>query len=474
MKKDMKLLHECRESWDRLADFRSRRQRCVDFACGRQWGDRLRMADGRIRGEADHWVESGRMPVANNLIRRLIKTTIGEYRSMTSGADGDLTSQVLGSSGQREQHLWNCDSRSLEEFMISGLAVQRIELDEDGFTVSQRSPDRLFFHRFLDPEGADCRFLGLLHDLTLTEILRNFGDSSVSRVKTLFEVFSRGSNSEGSPMSRSRTEFDRTDTPDRHRVIEVWSKRSDTVMHIADRLSGKVYSGLFSEETVQNVDEFNRVRREKGEPELLTGVEIDDTWEEKWLTPEGLVLREEVHLPGINPPILMQAYPMIDGESRSPVEDLLDQQKYINRLVMLVDDVLSASAKGVVLYPTDQLPEGLTWQDLRKIWSSPSGILPYKRTSKSIMPQQINNSGSFSGAVDMLRTQLTLFDEIAGLSGHSRESDSRVLGAEMMRQQREKMLVSMLDLLSGFHSFTCRRDRHIARLRGEEEKGGGK
>ena len=299
--------------------------------------------------------------------------------------------------------------------------------------------------------------------MTLTEIMRRFAKGSSKRAKALFEAFAKTEGDDTPPLMPARIDFSSTDSADRRRVIEVWTKKSQMLMHIADKMSGKLYSGIFSEQVQKNIEKYNRCRADKELPQLLTQMEIVDTWHEKWLSPDGMVLLERSHLPGKNPPILLQAYPMIDGESRSPVEDLLDQQKYVNRLVMLVDDVLTSTAKGVVLFPADQIPEGLTWQEVKRIWASPSGILPFKRTSKTIMPQQINPGTSFPGAVDMLQTQLSLFDDIAGIaSGNS--THNTATGADMLRQQRENVMVSMLDLLIGFRSLTLRRDALIQTL----------
>ena len=46
-------------------------------------------------------------------------------------------------------------------------------------------------------------------------------------------------------------------------------------------------------------------------------------------------------------PYVMKAYPFFDGEIHSFVNDMIDQQRYANRLITLYDWVMRASAKGV-------------------------------------------------------------------------------------------------------------------------------
>ena len=144
------------------------------------------------------------------------------------------------------------------------------------------------------------------------------------------------------------------------------------------------------------------------------------------------------------------------------VEDVIDQQKYVNRLISLLDHIISSSAKGVLLYPADQLPEGFTWRDLRRIWANPNGILPFKRTAKGMMPQQVTASGAVgSGATEMLRMQLQLFDEISGATGALRGKSSSASGEGMLRTELENAVVSMLDILASFRSFVLERDKLI-------------
>jgi len=466
MKKNEELIGECREAWEALEPFRRRRRRCVNFAYGRQWCDVVRLPGGKLVDEKARWTETGREPLSNNLIRRMIKTVTGLYRTLLSsenapdGPDNGVIS--LAPKGVSDA-LWNLDSRSLEEFLISGCVVNRIDTDLEfsKAEISNRNPERVFFKRFMEPDASDCRFVGMLHDFTLTRLLRAFGHGNASRVRTLLEAAGKPGMKQGIPFEPGETDFFTSDTADTFRIVEVWRKDMETVMRVADMADGKCYSGLYSAEVARNVEDFNKRRSDSNKPGLACSVEITESWTETWMTTSGMVLAEKTHTPRTSPPIVIQAYPMIGGETHSAVEDLLDQQKYINRLVMLLDDVLASSAKGVILFPSDQLPENITWAELRKIWAQPSGVIPFRRTSKTVMPQQINGSGSFSGAVDMLRTQLGIFDEIAGTDSSRPMGTQSASGADMLRQQRESALVAMLDVLFSFRTFTERRNNQL-------------
>ena len=176
----------------------------------------------------------------------------------------------------------------------------------------------------------------------------------------------------------------------------------------------------------------------------------------RWLTPDGELLCEDK---GGEPPFVLRFYPMIDGEVHSLVEDVVHQQKYVNRLISLLDHIISSSAKGVLLYPADQLPDGFTWRDLRRIWSTPNGIMPYKRTARGVSPEQVHTGSAVgAGAADMLRTQLQLFEEISGSTGALRGSSASAAGEGMFRAELENATVSLLDVLAAFRAFVRQRD----------------
>jgi hypothetical protein len=116
----------------------------------------------------------------------------------------------------------------------------------------------------------------------------------------------------------------------------------------------------------------------------------------------------------------------------------------------------------VLLYPADQLPDGFSWADMRRIWSNPSGILPYKRTSTTATPKQVSNIGSGGGATDLLRVELELFDEISGATGALKGRSSTAMGEGMLKAELENSLISMLDILNSFSLFIESRDRLLA------------
>ena len=128
-----------------------RRERLKRYTYGDQWGDIIRDHDGRAVREGDAIAASGREPLTNNLIRRLVKTIVGRYRSLRP--DWRKENPLPGSI-EEDNILDELDARLLEEFLISGMAVQRVARESrhgvERVYIDNVSPARLFLNRFTD------------------------------------------------------------------------------------------------------------------------------------------------------------------------------------------------------------------------------------------------------------------------------------------------------------------------------------
>ena len=153
-------------------------------------------------------------------------------------------------------------------------------------------------------------------------------------------------------------------------------------------------------------------------------------------------------------------FPLTDGEIHAFVEDVIDQQKYVNRLITIIDHIMNASAKGVLLFPEASLPDGFSWRELRHLWANSNSIIPYTPDESGAVPQQIIARNTDIGAYQLLNTQMNLIEDISGVPGVLRgQAVSGQAGVKLYESQLENADTALADIYESFGSF--RRQRNL-------------
>ena len=79
----MHLLAEAHRAWERMRPLREKRERNKNFTYGNQWCDMMTDEHGQRVSEWQHLRDNGKDPLTNNLIRQLVKSVVGRFRSRT-------------------------------------------------------------------------------------------------------------------------------------------------------------------------------------------------------------------------------------------------------------------------------------------------------------------------------------------------------------------------------------------------------
>ena len=429
---EKEILRQAYSAWSGAAGLRERRGRYKRYTYGDQWSDPVVSCKGHIIKESDRLTESGKSPMINNLIRQLVKTIVGRYRNIM--AENEIYSGDLAA----RNHLSELDSRLLEEFLISGTAVQRIVREErfgsEGVWVDNVDVRYFFVNRFRDPRGWDINMIGQLHDMTFAEVVRRFGGRSRARAENLHKLFasiegggSFAAEALGEP--GGNVDFFCPAVPGLCRVAEVWTL--DSLSH--------------TDEADDSID-------------------IDFGWHCRWFAPDGTLL-DEYDSPfkhGAHP-YAVKFYPLTDGEVHSFVEDIIDQQRSINRLIVLIDKIMATSAKGVLLFPASQMVEGMSWDEITRRWAQADGVIPISGRGEHL-PQQVMTNPGASGAYQFLQLQMKLFDDIAGVGDAllGRNTGS-ARGADMLEQQVSNATIALADIFETFSDFAHERSLKAAK-----------
>lgn len=483
-RKALEVLMEAQYYWSRMDDFRRERERNKRYTYGFQWDDTI-CVDGKKMTEEEYIKSQGNVPLKNNLIRRLVKSVLGVYRSQMKEPTCTARDRDEQKLGETMSTILQCNmqlnrmndvyARTMEEFLISGFIVHRKSYGwrngkEDCWTDYVQPNNFFIDNNMRDFRGWDVSVLGEVHDISFGQLCEHFA-SSPEDYRLLRNIYNWAGDKEYVSAYSDSFGYNRDKAYDflfsgasgMCRVIEVWRKEQKPRYRCHDYQNGDIFK-IDVEDYEQMVLSENesrmRMAKEAGMPEdevplIKATWFMDDYWYFYYLSPFGDILKEgETPYDHGSHPYVFKAYPFIDGEIHSFVADVIDQQRYTNRLITLYDWIMRASAKGVLLMPEDCLPDGVSIDDVAESWAEFNGVIVYKPNRSGKVPEQVANNSTNIGIAELLNMQLKFFEDISGVTGalqgkpgFSGESASHY------NQQTENATKSLLDLLECFSCF---------------------
>lgn len=477
------ILMEAQYYWNQMADFRRERDRNKRYTYGKQWSD-IVCVDGKKMTEEEYIKQQGNLPLKNNLIRRLVRNVLGVYRSQSKEpvcTARDRDEQKLGETmstilqcNMQLNRMGEVLARSMEEFLISAFVVHRKSYGwrngkEDCWTDYVQPNNFFIDNNMRDFRGWDVSMLGEVHDISFGQLCEQFAES-LDDYQRLRDVYKWAANRNYLATFAERFGYSRlenydfllTSEPGRCRVIEVWRKEQKPRYRCHDYQNGDIFK-IDVEDYIDEVAKVNAERMKMGQEAGMPDNEIplikatwfmDDYWYFYYLSPFGDILKEgETPFEHKSHPYVFKAFPFIDGEIHSFVADVIDQQRYTNRLITLYDWIMRSSAKGVLLVPEDCV-KGIDLEKFTESWTKFNGVIVYKPSSSGAIPQQVANKSVNIGIQELLNLQLKFFEDISGVQGalqgkpgYSGES------AAHFNAQTQNATMSLLDLLEAFSSF---------------------
>ena len=478
------ILMEAQYYWNQMEDFRKDRERNKRYTYGFQCDDMI-CVDGKSMTEEEYIKSQGNVPLKNNLIRRLVRSVLGVYRSQSKEPTCTARDRDEQKLGETMSTILQCNmqlnrmpdvyARSMEEFLISGFIVHRKSYGwrngkEDCWTDYVQPNNFFIDNNMRDFRGWDVSVLGEVHDISFGQLCEQFA-SSPQEYRELRDIYKWAARKDYIATYAERFGYSRlenydflfTSEPGRCRVIEIWRKEQKPRYRCHDYQNGDIFK-IDEEDYAQVVlaenEERMRMAKEVGMPEeevplIKATWFVDDYWYFYYLSPFGDILREgETPYEHGSHPYVFKAYPFIDGEIHSFVADVIDQQRYTNRLITLYDWIMRASAKGVLMMPEDSLPDGVSIDDIAESWTEFNGVIVYRPSKSGKVPEQVANNSTNIGIAELLNMQLKFFEDISGVTGalqgkpgYSGESASHY------NQQTENATKSLLDLLECFSCF---------------------
>lgn len=497
-KTDYELLQRCWQAWNNLEAVRMTRDRAKRYCYGDQWGDTVRVYKNGYyydMTEREYLKRKGSVPLSNNVMVSILNTLVGMYakqgtepvcfaRTRSSQSLSDMMSATMQCNWQNTQ-MEDLLKHALEDYLIGGVMMcretyeDRTQEIEDSWT-DYIEPNYAFWEGGSDPRHLDLSLIGVLHDESVNDLYKKFAREeyglSIDDLNRIFDIDPDNSQTEGT-MHNDTNDLSNIsfDIPSKRghyvRVIEAWTTETKYRYQCYDPIATNESDAYFRIECDDKVliAELNAKNVERKKQYDLMGVPPEDRayitakkvadkyWYYTFMAPDGTVLcRGETPYDFKSHPFTVKFYPYVNGEIHPFMGNVIDQQRYINRLIIMNDMAIRSSAKGLMLVPT-QVLDGMTPYEFAEQATEYDGIMFYtpKATLPNSRPDVITSNAVNLGTNELLQIELNLMREVSNVSGALQgKTPTAGTSASRYAQESQNASTSLYSILKDMESFT--------------------
>ncbi len=456
-----------------------------------QWHELVQNSAGTWVKESQYISDQGKLPLQQNIIKPTCNSIIGQFRSNRAKSvvvprmkDKSKQSEMLSNALQYVHSLNDMkeiDAAALEQKLVKGLPVQMVRfkyLEEEkryDVWVDNINPHTMFFNPDLkDVRGKDIRIIGRIIDMTFPELAIAFGQNNRKVVQQLREIYRYRADmdyiaNEGLTTDQVYdTDFFLPKDLTMCRVIEAWEKVPVIRTRVHDMADGSVNITEYSLDEIeymnkQRVHKYINAGKNPDEAMLLHAEEVlIHVWWYQFLSPFGHVLQEgETPYWHGSHHFVMPIFQMFDGKLNSFVADLIDQQRYVNRLMTLWDFILGTSAKNTLIIDKDSL-DGQNIEDIAADYREVGGIIALKLKDGAKVPFELGKNMNNLGIVEMIKLHMELIQDISGVHA-SLQGKQAYSGtpASLYAQEAANASVNIKSILDSFNVFRRDRDEKV-------------
>lgn len=493
-RRDEELLGRCNQAWNNLDDVRQVRDRVRRYTYEDQWGDVIEYRNGTIT-ERKYIQQKGNVPLQNNIMISILNSVVGLYAKQSGEPncfavkhDAQWLSDMMTATMQtcwQKTYMRDVLKTAFEDFIIGGVAVARETYEErDGRLDAWTdiiNPNYAFWEAGSDVRMTDMQLVGCLYDVAPGDLYQKFCNAkygwTIEEINDVFEIsdtdFHRYFKTSGVQQNeQDRLDYISFDRPSREslcRLIEVWTKESKERYFCYDPIAEKADEVEFRVEVndIWRIDKINEERirqcKEVGMPEeewplIEYELKTDVYWYYTFMAPDGTVIAEgENPYMSKNQPFTVKLYPYVNSEIHPFMGNIIDQQRYINRLIIMHDMAARSAAKGLTIFPIECIPDGMTKEDIAEEMTEYDGILFFdtNKMNPNLRPEIISSGAVQIGTQELLQMQLNLAREITNVSGALQgKTPSAGTSAARYAQETQNATTSLESLMQDFTSFS--------------------
>lgn len=489
---NIELLERCRQSWESKRDIRETRERVKDYCYGDQWGDIIEYR-GRRMTERKYIQKKGNVPLSNNVMISVLNSLVGMYakqgteptcfaRTRDVQAVSDMMSATMQANWQ-DTAMPDILKVIFEDKLLGGVAIARETFEDrdqnlDSWT-DYVNPNYAFWEGGSDPRYKDLTLIGMLHDVDREELFAKFAKPeygwTVDDLKDIFQIDDTDNDSstlqQNDKYALSNISFDTCQDTGKFRIIEAWSREIKPRYQCKDPIATNSNDAYFriEKKDIGQILKINRERKRQyeaaGVPKeqraYITTEYIEDLyWYYTFLAPDGTVLCEgETPYDFKSHPFTISLFPYVNGEIHPYMGYILDQQRYINRLIIMHDMAARSAAKGITIIPKGCIPDDMTPEDFAEEVTEYDGLVFYEtnRQNPNLRPEVITSNAVQIGTYELLQLQLNLIHEISNVSGALQgKTPSSGTAASRYAMESQNSTTSLFTLIQEMSSFTER------------------
>lgn len=508
--KGLRLLREAEQLFRDRHRFLQDRERAFRYMFGDQWSDKIKDPNtGKTITEEEYILNDGRLPIKNNMIGKMVRNLIGQFRNNYPDAIAFARTRDNAEAGDKmtsalqavldKNEIKEIDAREFEEFMVSAGFGWKIQykwwsaMDHEDVYIQPIDQTRFFYNMdSLDIRNHDVSVCGEIHDLSMDDVIGAFAQTpkEAREMEDKFPYIPEESYFNRYPewISKYRN-FYLPDNDNQVRVIEYWKKEKEWLEFVHDLADATFTSDIdkfFVEQgmTLEEIDQFdtedlvdyvNQMRimqaAEQGiDPEAVQPVEYESRYEDVWkvyyITPLGEILDERVTpYDHQEHPYEFGLYPLMDGRTMSLVTSIIDQQRFINRIIQLYDKGLGQSVQNLMWVPEDIVPEGMDRQEFADQSVTHNGMMFYTPKRGVEPPSVIRTNAGVVGSGEILNIMQDYMNNISSVNDAIQgEEPSSNTPASLYAQRVNNAAIGNKDYFDFFFAVTRRRNRKIIQL----------
>lgn len=504
----LKLLQWLSHYYDNMSELRKKWKRAQDFVMGRQLEEKIDWNGRKIT--IREYMELQGMPILEyDVISDKLISLVGLVRQQRATASctavdpneedyisffNEYLRQNDNNNNRQEM-----DARLFYEFCVYGFIGMSTVWDRrngrEGIFNDKVDIYKLAVPPFFKPDLSDIEIFGVAHDLTWREILAKFTDGSDGQAQQLNEIYlqtqthyspEQGYQATGEAQLTGLEDFLHSSIQGKYRVIEVWTMESRQSLWVHDW--DKSDAGFMPMNVMAELDAENESRKranvmmdenglpildENGEemyyvdPDELNLIEyepqMETFWYRRYITPNGYLLdaRESPYFvlrDGYRcsiQPYSFLAYPCLQGEVKSLIMRMENNQRTLNHYMMMINFVVANGAKGTLLVDDASVSEKVSPEENRRNYNKTNGEYHWDSSKGGEKPEVLMNKSIPAGVEFMINFAKTMAAEGSGVQG-ALQGVHRNTSGKQYQLERESASTSVTDFVESFNCFKLR------------------